>query len=80
MSVKLSTMVESIICPLCGGSNLCLSALNHGVEKGSCWCQNIDVTIPQALLALIPLDKKGISCVCEACVKAFPIEPQDENR
>ena len=72
-------MTESSVCPLCREPNLCLSARNNRSVGESCWCQSADVIIPQALLAQIPLDKKGIACVCENCVKAFQVEFCDKN-
>ena len=80
MSVKRSMMVKSNICPLCYEPNLCLSVSNNGSDRENCWCQSADVIIPKALLALIPANNKGISCICEACVKEFHIESSGQNR
>ncbi|WP_019029258.1 cysteine-rich CWC family protein [Colwellia piezophila] len=52
------------ICPLCEQSNRC----DVNAKQG-CWCLNIQV--PPALLAQIPAELKGISCVCNACITRF---------
>ena len=58
---------DGSICPLCQQKNRC------GVKAASrCWCMNTQV--PEALLAEIPEDLKGISCVCNACIERYWIE------
>ena len=49
------------VCPLCGKPNLC--------KAGSdlrCWC--FDTPVPKDLLATLPDEARGKSCICEECI------------
>lgn len=61
------SMNNPLICPLCRKSNHCAYAAGRPAEE--CWCMNLSV--PKALLAQIPDEQRGKSCVCEACVRAY---------
>ncbi len=51
-------------CPLCQQSNLC------GVNgKAACWCVSSDIR-PE-LLAQVPQELSGKSCVCQQCIDKF---------
>ncbi|TYK66555.1 cysteine-rich CWC family protein [Colwellia echini] len=56
--------IDDSICPLCQQSNRCDVNASAG-----CWCMNTNV--PQALLATIPTDLQGKSCVCNNCIQAY---------
>jgi hypothetical protein len=56
--------IDPSICPLCQQYNRCdvVSALG-------CWCMK--TTIPQELIARVPVVVKNKSCICNACIEAF---------
>jgi hypothetical protein len=51
-------------CPLCGRGNDCAMAAGRIGEP--CWCTKVTVTT--AVLARIPADRRGVACICAACV------------
>lgn len=51
-------------CPLCEQENRCEVKSQQG-----CWCMNTQV--PAALLAKVPDNLKGISCVCNSCIARY---------
>ncbi|NVK73330.1 MAG: cysteine-rich CWC family protein [Oceanospirillaceae bacterium] len=51
-------------CPFCLNNNAC--SLNNGK---ACWCFNIKV--PDDMLALIPLQKRGCVCICRQCIEFY---------
>jgi hypothetical protein len=55
---------DNSICPLCNKLNRCDVNASSG-----CWCMNSNV--PQALLATVPAELKGISCVCNNCIEGY---------
>ncbi len=55
------------ICPICKEENKCASVLGTDVSK--CWCMT--TKIPKGLLAQIPDEKRGQSCVCKSCVDRY---------
>jgi hypothetical protein len=62
-------------CPLCGGPNAC------GLVAGaaSCWCY--EARIPAAVLARIPAEARGRSCICQTCATggvAPPTPPRED--
>ncbi|GIP44965.1 hypothetical protein J45TS6_34240 [Paenibacillus sp. J45TS6] len=61
------SMNNPLICPLCRKPNHCAYAAGRPAEE--CWCMNLSV--PKLLLAQIPDEQRGKSCVCEACVRAY---------
>jgi len=48
-------------CPLCGDRNAC------GVAAGEkqCWC--FCQPVPQGVLQRLPVQARGVACVCHAC-------------
>jgi hypothetical protein len=52
-------------CPLCGGANDCGTALG----KSACWC--FSAAIAPDVLARVPDEQRGVSCVCQRCVEAM---------
>ncbi|QJE98963.1 cysteine-rich CWC family protein [Luteolibacter luteus] len=54
-------------CPLCGAPNECAAAISGSFDT-PCWCRNI--VFPDELLATVPADLKGKSCICRACVES----------
>ncbi len=42
-------------------------------SEASCWCENI--TVPKALLDLVPEKQKGKACICLSCITAFNLDP-----
>src|SRR5260221_12348546 len=55
-------------CPLCGNSNGC-QLCDVGSDKGPCWCTK--TSIPDGLLAMVPIELRNRACICQACVTAF---------
>lgn len=53
--------VDPSRCPVCGAPNRC--ALVEG--GGRCWCS--EVSIPRDALEKIPLEARGVACLCRAC-------------
>lgn len=53
------------ICPICKKENKCAAVL--GTDPMKCWCMTINV--PKELLATIPEEERGKSCVCKECVE-----------
>jgi len=51
-------------CPRCGVPNACTMAAGRPDEP--CWCAQ--VTIPEALIASLPGEARGVACLCAACV------------
>ena len=51
-------------CPLCGGANACVPARGGGADE-ACWCRS--ATFGAELLARIPQQLRGVSCVCASC-------------
>lgn len=54
-------------CPLCGGPNQCALAVDAAATE--CWCDS--VVFPDELLAQIPEDAVGKTCVCQKCLAQF---------
>ncbi|MBA5868957.1 MAG: DNA or RNA helicase of superfamily II [Nitrospira sp. CR2.1] len=56
-------------CPLCSRENKC------GLANGSkaCWC--FDSPIPSKVLTLLPVEMKGVACICRDC--AWQTAPRD---
>lgn len=61
MEPKPPDAVDPSRCPLCGDENDC------GMVKGkaTCWCYS--VTILPEVLDRVPVEARGIACVCRAC-------------
>jgi hypothetical protein len=57
-------------CPLCQQKNCCDVASPQG-----CWCTQEKV--PNALIQQVPDDKKGQSCICQACINKFNLTKGD---
>jgi len=56
--------INDKICPLCEKVNRC------GVKSPQgCWC--MATQIPAALLAKIPAQLKGKSCICNDCIERY---------
>lgn len=55
-------------CPFCLQTNRCDVAARQG-----CWCNNL--TVPQALLNLLPEPLKNTSCICRQCIVSFNNNP-----
>jgi hypothetical protein len=53
-------------CPLCGETNECGVAAG----KSTCWC--FSTPVPPEVLAQVPEDQQGRTCVCERCAAALP--------
>jgi len=50
-----------MLCAICGEKNDC--EIKNGTN---CWCEYVD--IPRALLAKVPVNKRGKWCICQKCV------------
>ena len=67
---------DSCVCPLCGNANSC-QFCGVDAHKGPCWCANI--SIPEVLLARIPLEQRNRACICQDCVTRFWQEHADTH-
>ncbi|MGO4370459.1 cysteine-rich CWC family protein [Paenibacillus sp. 2TAB19] len=57
-------------CPICGQTNHCGVESEPSSQSGSaCWC--FQASIPAELIALVPPEQRGKSCICQNCVKAY---------
>jgi len=63
--------IDASNCPLCQQNNHC----DVGSPQG-CWCTLEKV--PNMLIQQVPDEKKGKSCICQACIKKFNLT-QAEN-
>jgi hypothetical protein len=59
-------------CPLCGKPNQC----GMVAGKTTCWCTS--VTIPKAVIDLIPSDARGVACVCPECATGAHLPAKDK--
>jgi hypothetical protein len=55
-------------CPLCHRPNEC-QRCTPDAYKGPCWCAA--VTIPDQLLARVPLELRNRACICHDCIASF---------
>jgi hypothetical protein len=62
-------------CPLCGQPNTCAMETQRasGIPQGPCWCRQVDFAAD--LLARVPVEARGRSCICPACARS----PQDRT-
>ncbi|MCF6265639.1 MAG: cysteine-rich CWC family protein [Desulfuromusa sp.] len=56
--------IDETICPLCWRGNGCMA---HSDSR--CWC--VDLTVPHALIDLVPEAQQGHACICRACIEEF---------
>ncbi|BFM48799.1 cysteine-rich CWC family protein [Marinomonas sp. THO17] len=55
-------------CPFCQQDAAC------GLEKEqACWC--FVESIPQQMLALLPIEAQGTACVCHKCIRLYSDNP-----
>lgn len=61
-------------CPICGGDNRCAMEVERdtGVQQPPCWC--VSAMFSAELLARIPADAEGKTCVCPECLARFETE------
>ncbi len=62
--VKREPEIDTSCCPLCQQKNCCAVEL-----AAKCWCAQTN--IPTALLAKIPKDLQGKSCICAQCISHY---------
>ncbi|WP_320818961.1 cysteine-rich CWC family protein [Thalassolituus sp.] len=67
-------VIDPALCPLCKTSNAC--AVEAG--KSQCWCMAEDLSVPRALIDLLPDELQGKACICETCVRQFLAVNQSE--
>ncbi|MFT4925776.1 MAG: hypothetical protein ACI8WB_001871 [Phenylobacterium sp.] len=60
--------IDESKCPLCGEVNLCamVAAEIAGKKAETCWCIGADFT--PDIIAGVPEQAKGKSCICQRCV------------
>ncbi|MGI3131033.1 cysteine-rich CWC family protein [Halopseudomonas pachastrellae] len=56
-------------CPFCQQENSCAAS------SGDCWCFRLSV--PPAMLALLPAELRDRDCICQACISAYQAAPED---
>jgi hypothetical protein len=66
----MTTNTDTSYCPLCQQNNRCDVDSPQG-----CWCTLEKV--PSALIQQVPDEKKGKSCICQACIKKFNLTKGD---
>lgn len=64
----MSIEIDETLCPLCREENGCMA---HSETR--CWCN--DVTVPQALLDLVPGAQQRQACICRLCIEKFNGNP-----
>ncbi|MEP6781300.1 MAG: cysteine-rich CWC family protein [Gemmatimonadaceae bacterium] len=57
--------IDPAICPLCAERNDC--AMVDGGK--TCWC--FTASIPRETLERIPVEQRGLACICRKCGGAF---------
>ncbi|WP_258171222.1 cysteine-rich CWC family protein [Paenibacillus sp. R14(2021)] len=57
--------VDPALCPICGKDNRCGNL--KGMPQGTCWC--FSTTFSEEIFNLIPDDRRGLACICQACVE-----------
>jgi hypothetical protein len=55
--------IDPSLCPLCGRPNEC-AALRGESE---CWCKT--VVVPQDVMDRVPMEARGVACVCRECAQ-----------
>lgn len=65
--------VDPTRCPICGGSNGCAMERERqtGHAQPPCWCTRVHFR-PEALDSL-PLDARGLACICARCAQAMSL-------
>lgn len=70
MNTDVDQCIDASLCPLCGKENACIN-LGCADDSASCWCNNPDISFPEALLAQVPAEKQRKACICKACAQRF---------
>lgn len=65
----MSAALPNRACPLCGGDNACAPA-QSGDLNTPCWCRQ--ARFSEELLAKVPRDQRGLSCICAKCASQPP--------
>ena len=68
--IQMTINLDASHCPLCQQNNRCDVASSQG-----CWC--LLEKVPNALIQQVPDDKKGQSCICQACIQKFNLAKED---
>ena len=68
--MTMKEQLDTTICPLCHQSNGCMMHTND-----RCWC--VDVTVPQGLIDLVPLELLRQACICRSCIEKYNENPAD---
>ncbi len=57
---------------MCGQPNQCAMEVQRttGLEQQACWCTHVDFSLD--LLARIPPELRGLSCICPRCARSGP--------
>ena len=65
----MTVAIDQSKCPLCENLNQCAMEIERetGVNPGPCWC--VGVNFSADLLAKLPPEAQGTSCICEACAR-----------
>jgi hypothetical protein len=63
-------LVDPTVCPVCGQPNQCAMEIQKatGLEQQACWCTHVDFS--RDLLARIPPELQGMSCICARCAQS----------
>ncbi|MCY7318135.1 MAG: cysteine-rich CWC family protein [Ramlibacter sp.] len=62
-------LLDRSVCPVCGEPNLCALEIQRatGLQPQACWCTHVDFS--RDLLARIPQEQQGLSCICARCAR-----------
>ena len=63
-------LIDPTICPVCGQPNQCAMEIQKasGLAQQVCWCTHVDFS--RELLARIPPELQGMSCICARCAQS----------
>ena len=69
------TAIDATRCPLCREVNQCAMEIEKasGIPQAACWCTKSK--IDSALLNQIPLESRGLACICRSCANGGGILP-----
>jgi hypothetical protein len=65
--ISIRNALNTALCPLCGGPNLCAMAADPNATE--CWCGSVE--FPRELLAQIPEKTVRKTCVCQKCLEEY---------
>ncbi len=73
------TAIDATRCPLCREVNQCAMEIEKacGIPQAACWCTKSK--IDSALLNQIPLESRGLACICASCASRSHAPPETSS-